>query len=71
MVGMFGDTGLLGEQIKKSVQWSPYGTVKTILAASMKPDTWDQHATIALIATLAYAAVFSFLGIKLFKWNAK
>ena len=71
MVGMFGDTGLLGEKVKQTVQWSPYGTVKTILSASMKPETWNQHATTALVVTLIYAVIFSFLGIKLFKWNVK
>ncbi|MDB5232670.1 MAG: hypothetical protein JWN76_3475 [Chitinophagaceae bacterium] len=71
MVGMFGETGLLGEKLKEIVQWSPYGTVKAILSASMKPGTWDQHALTALVLTLVYAGIFSFLGIRLFKWNVK
>ncbi len=33
MVGMFGDMGVLGTQFKEAVQWTPYGSVKTILAA--------------------------------------
>jgi ABC-2 type transport system permease protein len=71
MVGMFGDLGLLGKEIQKITQWSPYGTVKTIIAAGMQPSHWDNHATIALLATIGYAFVFSFLGIKNFKWNTQ
>jgi len=71
MVGMFGDMGMMGEKFKTAVQWSPYGTVKTILAASMQPAVWDAHASLALLATIGYAVVFSFLGIKWFKWNSR
>ena len=69
MVGMFGDLGVLGQQLKTIIQWSPYGTVKNILASSMQPSDWNNTSTIALLATLAYAVFFCFLGIKNFKWN--
>ena len=71
MVGMFGDLGVLGQQMKEVVHWSPYGTVKTILAAGMNPGTWNQDATIAFVASVVYALVFAFLGIKWFRWNTK
>jgi ABC-2 type transport system permease protein len=71
MVGMFGDMGMMGEKFKTAVQWSPYGTVKTMLATSMQPALWDTHASMALLATTAYALIFSFLGIRWFKWNSR
>ncbi|GAA4737260.1 ABC transporter permease [Flavisolibacter ginsenosidimutans] len=71
MVGMFGDLGMLGEQIKKIVHWSPWGTVKTIVSAGLQPGGWSNEATVALLVTAAYAFVFSFLGIKWFRWNVK
>ena len=71
MVGMFGEMGILGNQFKTAVHWSPYGTVNRILAASMQPATWNSTASLALLATLGYAVVFSFLGIKWFKWNSR
>jgi len=71
MVGMFGEFGILGEQVKLMSMWSPYGTVKHIIAAGMEPEKWDRQTTTALLATIGYAAVFSFLGIKKFKWNNK
>lgn len=71
MVGMFGDLGMLGDQIKKIVHWSPWGTVKTIVSSALQSGGWNSEATTALLLTAAYAAVFSFLGIKWFRWNVK
>lgn len=71
MVGMFGELGLLGDQIKEIVMWSPYGTVKRIIAAGMQPAAWDSEMTTALLLTMAYAVVFSVIGIKKFQWNNK
>ena len=70
MVGMFGDLGVLGKGLKEVIQWSPYGTVKTILAACMQP-AWNNHTSMALLATLLYAFIFSFLGIKWFRWSSQ
>lgn len=70
-VGMFGDLGLLGAELKKIVHWSPYGTVKTIISSAMQTSGWNNEATIALLITAAYALVFSFLGIRWFRWNVK
>lgn len=69
MVGMFGDLGVLGDQFKTVVHWSPYGTVKTILSASMQPSTWSSDTTMCLLVTILYAIVFAMLGIKNFKWS--
>jgi ABC-2 type transport system permease protein len=69
MLGMFGELGLFGNEFKMIIHWSPFGTVKTILAASMEPSTWNSQSSLALLATVAYAFAFSFLGIKWFKWN--
>jgi len=71
MIGMFGELGVLGDQLKEFVLWSPYGTVKRIIAAGMQPATWNHEATTALLLTIAYAAVFSIIGVKKFKWNNK
>jgi ABC-2 type transport system permease protein len=71
MVGMFGDLGVLGTEFQKIIKWTPYGTVKAILAASMQPSSWDNQTSLALLVTIGYAVVFSFLGIKWFRWNTQ
>lgn len=71
MVGMFGEMGVLGDYIKNLVHWSPYGSVKVMLAASMEPSKWTGDTTTALIVTVAYILIFAIFGIKKFKWNIK
>jgi ABC-2 type transport system permease protein len=71
MVGMFGELGVLGDKFKKAVDWTPYGTVKDILAASLEPAKWSSHTTMALLLTIGYTIVFATLGIKWFKWSTK
>jgi ABC-2 type transport system permease protein len=71
IIGLFGGMGLLGKQIGQMTQWSPYGTVKTILAAGMTPGSWTIDTTNALLVTLGYTIVFAVIGIKNFKWNTK
>ncbi len=71
MVGMFGELNVLGKQIHDLVQWSPYGTTKIILAAAMEPGKWSNDTTNALLVTLGYITVFTFFGLKWFKWNTK
>ncbi len=71
IVGMFGELGVLGEKFKHAVDWTPYGTVKNILATSLEPATWNNHTSEALLVTVGYTLVFATLGIKWFKWNTK
>lgn len=71
MVGMIAGFGALGEIVQNIVNWSPYGTVRHILSASMQAGAWDSKASMALLATMGYALIFSLLGIRLFKWSSR
>jgi ABC-2 type transport system permease protein len=71
MIGMFGELGMLGHELGEVVRWSPYGTVKRLLSASMDPHTWTQDTTLYLLATIGYTIIFTTLGIKWFKWNTR
>jgi len=70
MVGMFAEIGVL-DKLGEAVKWSPYGTVKHILAAGMQPSAWSQHSSTALLVTIGYALLFAALGIKWFRWSSK
>ena len=59
------------QELKDAVQWTPYGTVKTILAGGMEPVKWDIHTTSALLASIGYTVALAALGIKWFKWDSK
>jgi ABC-2 type transport system permease protein len=71
MVGLFGEMGALGKEMVQVVHWSPYGAVKTVLAASMQPGAWNRDVTNALLATLGYAVVFGGIGIRKFRWDSR
>lgn len=71
IVGMFGELGVLGSSFKNLVDWTPYGTVKNILAASLEPAKWNSHTTLALLLTIGYTIVFATMGIRWFKWSTK
>ncbi|WP_299496851.1 ABC transporter permease [Mucilaginibacter sp.] len=71
MVGMFGELGALGPQVKQGVHWSPYGSVKLMLAASMEPVKWNNETTTTVLVSLGYVIIFAGIGIKNFKWNTK
>jgi ABC-2 type transport system permease protein len=70
MVGMFGDLGMLGSTIDNIVKWSPYGSVKHIISGAIQPGSWTTDTSKYLLVTIAYALVFSYLGITWFKWNS-
>lgn len=53
------------------IKWSPYGTARDIVAVGMDISKWGNDASMALLATIGYAAIFAFFGVKWFKWNTK
>ncbi|MEJ0101394.1 MAG: ABC transporter permease [Bacteroidota bacterium] len=71
IVGMFGELGALGEELKKIVRWSPYGVVKMVINGGMQLSAWSNETTTALFVALVYAVVFATLGIKKFQWGAR
>jgi ABC-2 type transport system permease protein len=71
MIGMFGQFGMLGKEIGQITKYSPYGVVKTIVSGGLSPATWTTDTSTALIATLAYTVIFTFLGIRWFRWSTR
>lgn len=71
VVGAIGELGVLGTALKEVVRWSPYGSVKTLLLASMQPSLWSMTDTYALLASLAYFVVFASIGVRFFRWEPK
>ncbi|HWB91051.1 MAG TPA: ABC transporter permease [Puia sp.] len=70
MVGMFASIGLLGKKLGDISLWSPYGTVQHILADALNPNTWNTQSSMALLVTIGYTIVFTFLGIRWFRWQS-
>ena len=71
MTGMLGQFNFFGHEFKVIVEWAPYGTLKTILAAGLDPGRWDNHVSESLLLAIGYTVIFSIIGIKWFKWSVK
>jgi ABC-2 type transport system permease protein len=71
MTGMLGQFGQLWDVVEKCIKWSPYGTVQTVLSASMDPSKWTSTTTEALLVTIGYAVVLATIGIRKFQWSNK
>ncbi|RFS27016.1 ABC transporter permease [Chitinophaga silvatica] len=71
MIGMFGEFGVLGKEIGQIATWSPYGTVRKVLAAGLDPASWQLATTYAFLASVGYAILFVVIGVKYFKWENK
>lgn len=71
MVGILGEFGVLGKELKQIVVWSPYGTVEKLLSASMVPSTWTADTSTALLVTFIYAIIFFSVGIRRFQWTSR
>jgi ABC-2 type transport system permease protein len=71
MVGQFASFGALGSQITDIANWSPYGTTQHVIAAALGTAAWTSKATMYVLASLGYTAVFTFFGIRYFKWATK
>jgi len=73
--GIFGEIYMALNKIDKIigyvVKYSPYGTVKNILSTGMEPGKWHTDTSTALLITIGYTMIFTFLGVKWFKWNTK
>jgi ABC-2 type transport system permease protein len=71
MIGMFSEFGMLGNQVRDIVRWSPYGTVKRIVSDSLTTSGWNSHSNMALLAMIGYTLIFSILGIRWFRWSTR
>jgi|SRR6478735_4156989 len=71
MTGMLGQFGQFADIVEKCIQWSPYGTVQTILAGAMNPSKWTNTTSQALLVTVGYAIVLFVIGIRKFQWSNK
>lgn len=62
---------LQSEQWQLLIKWLPYGTVQNIMTASLHNGGWNHDSLNALLATLAYALVFTAIGIRKFSWASR
>jgi ABC-2 type transport system permease protein len=70
LLGLLGESGVLGSAGRLVAQWSPLGTVTTLLHASLGWPGWSGTDLFALAASVGYLVVFAAVGIRWFRWDA-
>lgn len=71
VVGAVGELGVLGKVVKDIILWSPYGSVKMLLLASMVPSHWGMTDSFALLVCVAYFLIFTVIGVRFFQWDGQ
>jgi ABC-2 type transport system permease protein len=71
LLGLLGGTGLLGDTLKTVADWSPVGALMTLFADALASSPWSNHDTFSLLACVGYIMVFTFIGIRWFRWDAR
>jgi ABC-2 type transport system permease protein len=69
--GILGPLGVLGTTYQNITQWTPVGTIITVLAGALHQTAWNGHMWWSLAACFGYISVCSFIGIKWFQWEAR
>jgi ABC-2 type transport system permease protein len=71
ILGIFGQTGSLGEPWDSVARWSPVGTVMTLFAGVLNLSAWNSHDLESLLAAFGYIVVFGIIGIRWFQWEVR
>lgn len=69
LLGILGGTGVLGDVVKSVSQWTPVGALMTLFSDVIGTTSWVDNDTYALLACLGYVVVFTFIGVRWFRWE--
>jgi ABC-2 type transport system permease protein len=71
LLGIVGATGLLGDTLQSIAGWTPVGALMTLFSDVLDQAAWSAQDAYALIACVGYIVVFSFIGIRWFRWETR
>ena len=71
VVGLVGSSGLLGTTFKTVAGWTPGGGLSNLFSAARGGVGWGSDQVIGLVASLAYAIVFGYVGVRWFRWTVR
>ena len=71
LLGLLGASGILGSTLQAISDWTPVGALINLYSGALDPGRWDWINTSGLIATLGYASVGAFVGIRWFRWESR
>ncbi|GAA1963552.1 hypothetical protein GCM10009776_27810 [Microbacterium deminutum] len=71
LLGLLGTTGILRDVMQSITAWSRVGALLTLLAGVLSATPWSDQQTYALLACAGYVLVFTFIGIRWFRWDSR
>lgn len=71
LVGLVGGSGVLGDTMKVVAEWTPVWALITLVSDSLSQAAWASQDWYALLACFGYIIVFSFIGIRWFRWDSR
>lgn len=71
LTGLLGPSGVLGSTIQNIAEWTPVGTVIAVFQGTLSQVAWDSQTWFSLLVCCGYIIVFTAIGIKWFRWDAR
>lgn len=71
LLGIFGSSGVLGDGVQTFAEWTPVGAMLSFFAAVLGGGAWGTAQTYAVIASILYIAIGTFIGIRWFRWDSR
>ncbi len=71
LLGILGATGILGDTMKSIGAWSPVGALMTLFSDVLNGAGWSDQDAYALLACLGCVIIFTFIGVRWFRWETR
>lgn len=71
LLGLFGESGVLGGAWEAVSRWSPVGVVMRLFAGVLRLSSWNTQDWLSLVACAGYVVVAAAVGIRWFQWDAR
>ncbi len=69
LTGILGGSGVLGDTMQSIADWTPVGALMILFSDAVTATGWSGQDTDALLACVGYVVVFTFIGIRWFRWG--
>lgn len=69
LIGILGQTGILGDTVESVAEWTPVGALITLFTAVQNLAAWSWADSGAVFACAGYVVVFAGIGIRWFQWE--
>lgn len=70
LTGLLGGSGVLGDTMQSIADWTPVGALMILFSDVVSAAAWSGQDANALLACVGYAVVFTFIGIRWFRWES-